>query len=107
MGTTYRPAAGLTAPGDAAHASARAAVRPSVVPSGRAGRTTFALIVAAVCLLPAICPGDTPWVNDEPNLIANALRANAAHHLAPGGLFGSFGVAYGPLPTQIYQALLL
>src|SRR4051794_952091 len=107
MGTTYKPAAGLTAPGVAAHTPARAAAGPSVVSPGRVGRIAFALLVAAVCLLPAVWPGDTPWVHDEPNLIANALRANAAHHLAPVGLFGSFGVPYGPLPTQVYQALLL
>src|SRR3954462_8805927 len=128
MEIVLEPAGVTFAPGDGAHVRARAArtgSRPGGTgQSGRTGRVAFALTVATVCLLPTVWPGDTPWVNDEPNLIGNALRANAAHHLAPVGpfaplavnpapppapvgLFGSFGVPYGPLPTQIYQALLL
>jgi hypothetical protein len=63
----------------------------------------FVLAVA-----PAIFwPGDVSWINDEPRLIAAAWHANAAHTLAVGGLYGNFGIRYGPLATQIYQALLL
>ncbi len=65
------------------------------------------LAVVIVCLFPALWPGDVPWVNDEPALISNALDANATGWLAPTGLWGSFGIAYGPLPTQMYQFALL
>ena len=38
----------------------------------------------AVALLPTLLwPGDTPWVNDEPRLIASAWHANQAGELAP------------------------
>jgi hypothetical protein len=44
---------------------------------------------------------------DEPRLIANAWHANHDGQLAVGGLYGNFGIRYGPLATQIYQLLLL
>jgi len=63
------------------------------------------LILAAV---PAVIfPGDAPFVNDEPLLLMAALEANKAHTLALHGLMGNKGVAYGPLPTWIYQLLLV
>ena len=55
----------------------------------------------------ALWPGDNLWTNDEPRLIANAWHANDTWHPAWGGLWGNFGIRYGPLPTQIYQILLL
>ena len=62
-------------------------------------------MLAAV--IPAMLwPGDNLWTNDEPRLIANAWHSNAAWHPAWGGLWGNFGIRYGPLPTQIYQFLL-
>ena len=62
-------------------------------------------MLAAV--LPAMLwPGDNPWTNDEPRLLANAWHASAAGHPAWGGLWGNFGIRYGPLPTQLYQLLL-
>jgi hypothetical protein len=74
---------------------------------GRLANLAFAAAMLLVCLLPALWPGDAPWTNDEPHLLAAALDANAAHRPAAMGLFGSYGVPYGPLPTQIYQVLLL
>ncbi len=46
------------------------------------------------------------WLIDEPRLIANAFYFNQDHLPAHTGLFGNFGVPYGPVPTQIYQLLL-
>jgi hypothetical protein len=66
----------------------------------------LALALAVVCALPALLPGDAPFVNDEPKLMAMALSANAHHRLADVGLPGTHGVRYGPLPTWIYQAYL-
>src|SRR5687767_6749123 len=69
-------------------------------------------LAAAITLLAAlgpavIWPGDTPWMNDEPAQIAKAFHANQARTLEHRGLKGSLGIHYGPLPTQIYQAMLL
>ena len=83
------------------------------IPSRRPARAnlawTFAAIVTllAACLPAVLWPGDISWMNDEPNLIAHALHANERHVLADEGLLGSFGIKYGPLPTQVYQAMLL
>ena len=66
----------------------------------------FALLLIALAPL-LLWPGDIPWLIDEPRLIANAWHANQDGALATAGLAGNFGVRYGPLPTQIYQALLL
>jgi len=63
-----------------------------------------ALILAA--LVPLIWPGDIPFTNDEPLLIANALDANRRHQLAPMGIAGTYGFVYGPAPTWVYQALV-
>ena len=58
-------------------------------------------------LVPVIIwPGDVSWLIDEPRLIANAFYFNQDHIPAHTGLFGNFGVPYGPVPTQIYQLLL-
>ncbi len=60
-----------------------------------------------IAVVPAVLwPGDNLWTNDEPRLIANAFHSNAAWHPAWGGLWGNFGIRYGPLPTNIYQLLL-
>ena len=64
-----------------------------------------AAVVVAV-LVPLIWPGDIPFINDEPQLIANAGRANADRRLAPLGLDGTYGFTDGPVPTWVYQALL-
>jgi hypothetical protein len=64
------------------------------------------LIVLALAGL-ALWPGDASWLLDEPRLIATAWHGNHDWHLAVGGLYGNFGIRYGPLPTQVYQALLL
>jgi hypothetical protein len=67
--------------------------------------TLAGLILAAI---PAVIfPGDAPFVNDEPLLIMSALDSNQAHRLALHGLPGNRGLLYGPLPTWIYQVLLL
>jgi hypothetical protein len=67
--------------------------------------TLAGLILAAI---PAVIfPGDAPFVNDEPLLIMSALDSNQAHRLALHGLPGNRGLLYGPLPSWIYQGLLL
>ena len=71
------------------------------------GWNVAALFVLLAAVVPAVLwPGDNLWTNDEPRLIANAWHANAAWHPAWGGLWGNFGIRYGPLPTHIYQLLL-
>jgi hypothetical protein len=79
-------------------------VRSSARPGLRTERLAFGALLAAG-LLPLVWPGDAPFINDEPLLIESALHANAALHLADRGLLGTFGVAYGPLPTWVYQVL--
>jgi hypothetical protein len=64
------------------------------------------LVVLALVLI-ALWPGDVSWLMDEPRLIATAWHANHDGQIAVGGLYGNFGIRYGPLPTQIYQLLLL
>ena len=53
-----------------------------------------------------IWPGDIPFINDEAQLIANALDANEQNRLAVLGLKGTAGVQYGPIPTWFYQVCL-
>jgi hypothetical protein len=65
-----------------------------------------AISLSAACLVPLVWPGDAPFINDEPLLIAGAMKANAAHTLAPMGLMGTFGFSYGPLPIWVYQPLV-
>lgn len=65
----------------------------------------LAVFLAAV--LPVlIWPGDVSFTNDEPRLLAIAWHANQSGWPASGGLYGNFGLRYGPLPAQIYQVLL-
>jgi hypothetical protein len=76
--------------------------------SSRRGWTIAAAFTMAAALLPAlIWPGDISWMNDEAELIAQAWFGNHAHLLVQRGLAGNFSISYGPLPTQIYQLLLL
>jgi len=64
-------------------------------------------LLALATLVPVVLwPGDVSWLIDEPRLIANAYYFNRDHIPAHTGLFGNFGIPYGPVPTQIYQALL-
>jgi len=65
------------------------------------------LVLALALVLVVLWPGDVSWLMDEPRLIANAWHANHDHQIAVGGLYGNFGVRYGPLATQVYQLLLL
>jgi hypothetical protein len=62
--------------------------------------------VLAALVPVALWPGDVSWLIDEPRLIANAYYFNQDHMPAHTGLFGNFGVPYGPVPTQTYQLLL-
>jgi len=64
------------------------------------------LVVLLVSLIPLLFPGDAPWVNDEPNLIALAMKANDKGVMQAVGLPGNMGIRYGPLPAWIYQGLL-
>lgn len=73
-------------------------------PRDRTNRVALAAL-ALVCLLPLVWLGDIPFINDEPLLIAAAVDANRAGHLASAGLTGTYGFIYGPLPTWVYQAL--
>jgi hypothetical protein len=71
------------------------------------GWNVASVFVLLAAVIPAVLwPGDNLWTNDEPRLIANAWHSNAAWHPAWGGLWGNFGIRYGPLPTHIYQLLL-
>jgi hypothetical protein len=66
------------------------------------------LCLVVLALVPVVWwPGDVSWLIDESRILASAWHANHDHQLAVGGLYGNFGIRYGPLPTQIYQALLL
>ncbi len=67
-----------------------------------------ALLLVLLALVPVVLwPGDVSWLIDESRLLAAAWHANHDGQLADGGLYGNFGIRYGPLPTQTYQALLL
>ena len=90
-----------------AESKLQASVLPPSPPAARGGFFIYLLVFAMSVLPVVIWPGDVSWINDEPRLIAAAWHANHAHGLAIGGLWGNFSVRYGPLPTQIYQALLL
>ncbi len=68
---------------------------------------TLALALVLLALVPVVLwPGDVSWLIDESRILAAAWHANHAGQLADGGLYGNFGIRYGPLPTQIYQVLL-
>ena len=70
-------------------------------------RSFLPWLLALAALLPVVLwPGDVSWLIDEPRLIANAFYFNQDRIPAHTGLFGNFGVPYGPVPTQIYQLLL-
>ncbi|HAR66885.1 MAG TPA: hypothetical protein DCR55_11820 [Lentisphaeria bacterium] len=66
----------------------------------------FWLALGPILVLHLLFPGDIPFLCDEPQLIDNALQANAAGTLAERGLLGTVGVHYGPQATWGYQALL-
>ena len=71
-------------------------------------RPRFALALMLLALVPVVLwPGDVSWLIDEPRILAAAWHANHDGQLADGGLYGNFGIRYGPLPTQLYQVLLL
>jgi hypothetical protein len=57
--------------------------------------------------IPLIWPQDAPFIYDEPWLFLKAHEANKNHLLAEIGLYGTVGIPYGPVPTWIYQGLLL
>ena len=75
---------------------------------GRASWVLAAVVTLAAALVPAVLwAGDVYFVNDEPRLIAKAYHANREFRLESRGLYGNFGIPYGPLPTHVYQLLLL
>src|SRR5687767_5630578 len=81
-------------------------------PSPRMFRGIAWALVVTLTLAAAVVPavlwvGDISWLQDEPRLLAKAWHANARGMMETQGLNGNFGVPYGPLPTQIYQVLLL
>jgi hypothetical protein len=75
------------------------------------------LAILAIVIMAALRPGDAPWLQDEPMLFKTAIHANDTPSnqygiplpftLAEVGLRGTRGVWYGPVPTWIYQFLLL
>ena len=68
----------------------------------------IALVLVLLALGPVVLwSGEVSWLIDESRILAAAWHANAGGQLADGGLYGNFGIRYGPLPTQLYQALLL
>jgi len=75
-------------------------------PLSRRDFVSWGVLVLALALV-TLWPGDVSWLMDEPRLIAAAWHANHGGHLVVGGLYGNFGIRYGPLPTQMYQLLLL
>ncbi len=85
----------------------RAGNNARIAPAG-GGRVYFILTLVLLAVIPAvILPGDAPFINDDAWLLLNALGANDAGALATAGLMGTKGVRYGPLPTWIYQLMLL
>ncbi len=70
-------------------------------------RDRFWLYAILLMGISFIWPGDIPFINDEPKLIANALEANRNFRLAEQGLSGSVGIRYGPIPTWFFQLCLL
>ena len=76
------------------------------MPSPTQLRLALALVLLALAPV-VLWPGEVSWLMDEPRLLAAAWHANHDGQLADGGLYGNFGIRYGPLPTQLYQALLL
>ena len=65
-------------------------------------------MLVAVAVIPAlVLPGDVPFINDDALLLGAALDANEAGSVATAGLEGTKGLRYGPVPTWIYQVLLL
>ncbi|MFT5128285.1 MAG: hypothetical protein ACI8W8_001894 [Rhodothermales bacterium] len=75
-------------------------------PKGMAEERRFWLALVPCLLLLLWFPADFPFLCDEPQLIENALQANADGRLADKGLLGTMGVHYGAPPTWIYQGLL-
>lgn len=73
--------------------------------AARGRRIVFASL-AILMALHLLHPGDSAFINDEPNLIGKALAANHRGRLAPHGLLGSLGVAYSPVCVWFYQLLL-
>lgn len=66
-------------------------------------QVAFVAMLATGCALRLLWIGDVPYIADEPQLITNALEANAEGRWVDRGLQGGKGVHYGPLPTWIYQ----
>lgn len=65
------------------------------------------ILLVLFSMIPLVLwPEDVSWCIDEPRLVAAAWHANNAGQLAAHGLYGNFGVCYGPVPTQVYQLLL-
>lgn len=66
-----------------------------------------AILLVLLAMIPLVLwPEDVSWCIDEPRLVAAAWHANNAGQMAAHGLYGNFGVCYGPVPTQVYQLLL-
>ena len=64
------------------------------------------IAIGLVIVLTLCWPGDTFWINDEPQLLGNAFEANENGTLAEKGPMGTFNVNYSPVITWFYQLLL-
>jgi hypothetical protein len=91
----------------AAHSVFRAALLASDTKSTRFAPGLALLPVFAALALTLLWPGDALWHIDDPRLLAEAWHANRDGRLIWGGLWGNFGVRYGPFAEWIYQGLLL
>ncbi len=89
-------------------AGEKPAAKPVDTETSYMGWWAVVLITLALAIVPAVLwIGDISWMGDEPRLLAKAYHANQNRTIETRGLNGNFGVPYGPLPTQIYQLLLL
>lgn len=95
-------------PEDDAQRDARRTAGVAEAARERLSWTLAIVLTMAAAVVPAVLwAGDISWINDEPRLIAKAYHANRERRLETRGLSGNFGIPYGPLPTHVYQLLLL
>jgi hypothetical protein len=73
-------------------------------------RRDFAFLAVASVLggmIALLWPADTPWINDEPALLAQGWDVVHKMGIPSHGLSGSVGLSYGPVPVLIYALGLL
>lgn len=80
---------------------------PASIPRVLPVRILPSVAILIVIVAALLHPGRAPLVNDDSDLLLHALAANHDHRIESRGLTGSFGLPYGPMPTQFYQACLV